>query len=241
MKTVAYASTKKKNYSRWPVIIGATILAVALGAIFLYPKIYSFIRDNIPASPLEGAVITPSVDNTNFYSTEAYGGPDAPWGFYHNGVDFMESADHQTIQAAADGKVVRLEERFNAGSNWQVELTIKHGKYDLQYAFEIFSSKKSDIDAQMSDILVKLGQYIKQGQIIGYLHRINVGAHVHFGIAKSNQVVCPDAYFTPSAKAEVLTLIQKTYPGAQICYPADPNAPRRVPSGNVQTNVLKVY
>lgn len=230
---------KSKNSNRRFYIITSVTVAAILASALACAKVYPFLREHLlPAKPLEGTVITPSVDNANFYSTEAYGGPDAPWGFYHNGVDFLESIDHQPIQAAASGKVVRLEERFNTGSNWQVELTIKHGKYDLQYAFEIFSPDKKDIDAQMADISVKLGQNVHQGQPIGYLHRVKVGAHVHFGIAKNNQVVCPEPFFTPTARAQVLALIQKTYPGAKICYPADPTAPRKTPNNNTQTNVL---
>ena len=225
---------KNKIINRRSVLAIALVLVVVFGVFVAYPKI----RDNYLTKPLEGTVITPSVDNSNFYSTESYGGPDSPWGFYHNGVDFMESVDHQPIQAAVDGKVIRLEERFNAGSKWQVELTIAHGKYQLQYAFEIFSPNKADIDSQMADINVKLGQSVKQGQLIGYLHRIAEGAHVHFGIALNNQTVCPAPFFTAAARAEVLTLIQKTYPGAQICYPADPTAPRQTPTNNTPTNVL---
>lgn len=227
-------SRKNKILNRRFFIVIALLAVLVTGVVFGYP----YLRNNVLAKPLEGTVITPSIDNSNFYTTEAYGGPDAPWGFYHNGVDFIESVDHQPIQAAADGKVTRLEERFNDGSKWQVELTISHGKYDLQYAFEIFSPNKSDIDSQMADINVKLGQTVKQGQLLGYLHRMAVGAHVHFGIAKNNQVVCPEPFFTTAARAEVLTLIGKTYPGAQMCYPADPKAPRKEPTNRSQTNVF---
>ena len=225
---------KNKIINRRSLLVIGLVLVAAFGVFVGYPKI----RDSYLTKPLQGTVITPSINNSNFYSTEAYGGPDSPWGFYHNGVDFVESVDHQPIQAAADGKVIRLEERFNAGSKWQVELTIQHGKYQLQYAFEIFSPNKADIDSQMTDIYVKLGQNVKQGQLIAYLHRIAVGAHVHFGIALNNQTVCPEPFFTAAARAEVLTLIQKTYPGAQICYPADPTAPRKTPTNNTQTNVI---
>ncbi len=228
----------KKHVSKPYIFISLALCLLIIGAI-LHGIVYSFIRDNIiPASPLTGIVLTPSVNNADFYSTEAYGGPDAPWGFYHNGIDFLEYTNHQPIQAAADGKVVRLVEQFNAGSKWQIELTIKHGPYDLQYAFEIFSSSKQDIDAQFADITVKLGQYVHRGQIIGNLHRINEGAHVHFGIAKNNQVACPEPFFTAQARADVLTMIRKTYPGANMCYPADPTAPRKTPVNNVQTNIL---
>lgn len=233
---VRVQTSKKNKTSHKRIFISiAVVLVLGFLVVFCNFVAYPYLRDNVLAKPLEGTVITPSVDNANFYSTEAYGGPDAPWGFYHNGIDFLESVDHQAIQAAADGKIERLEERFNEGSNWQVELTIKHGKYDLQYAFEIFSGNKADIDAQMADINVKLGQNVKQGQLLGYLHRIKEGAHVHFGIAKKNQVVCPAPYFTPQARDAVLAMIRKTYPDAQICYPADPTAPRKTPGNMPQT------
>jgi len=225
---------KNKVIKKRFFILAAVVVALGFGVIFGYP----YLRNNVLVKPLEGTVITPSVDNSNFYSTEAYGGPDSPWGFYHNGVDFMESVDHQPIRAAADGRVIRLEERFNAGSKWQVELTIEHGKYQLQYAFEIFSPNKADIDSQMADINVKLGQNVKQGQLIGHLHRIAEGAHVHFGIALNNQTICPEPFFTSQARIDVIAMIDKTYPGAKICYPADPTAPRKTPTSNTQTNVL---
>ena len=222
----------KPSRKKW--FVGISILLLTVLAIVSYTNIYPYLRDNVlPGSKLEGTVITPVVDTANFYSTEAYGGPDAPWGFYHNGIDYIERDDHEPVQAAASGKVIRLEERFNEGSNWQVELTIRHRKYDLQYAFEIFSSNKADIDAQMADITVKLNQIVQQGQLLGYLHRIQEGAHIHFGIAmKNEQAICPEPFFTPAARSATIALIQKTYPSAKLCYPADPTAPRSVPGSS---------
>lgn len=226
----------KQRRKRRILIFVAIIVMIGLG-VAAYSLFRTAMRStSTSATPLEGMMLTPSIHNSDFYSTEAYGGPSAPWGFYHNGIDYVAAADHEPIQAAAAGKVVRLEEHFNQGSRWQVELSIEHGQYQLQYAFEIFSGSKADIDAQMNDIQVKLGQTVQQGQLLGYLHKKQEGAHVHFGILLHDRdAICPDPFFTAAAHAATVAMIQKTYPGATLCYPADPSAPRQVPSATGST------
>ena len=49
----------------------------------------------------------------------------------------------------------------------------------------------------MGSVTVKNGEYVKKGQIIGYIGSTgrSTGAHLHFGIMKNNAWVDPMKYF----------------------------------------------
>ena len=151
-----------------------------------------------------------------------------PWGFGHQGVDFLTSGVPKPFQAACDGKIERIDKYYNPGNGyWQVNVSMRCSDpaYWVGYAFEIWSDQESDADNQMNNILsyIQEGQNVSQGQTIGDLNALGVGAHVHFGFRKNDKDTCPEPYFESTAKDSILTILRDTtrpifYPNANICY-----------------------
>lgn len=145
----------------------------------------------------------------------------APWGFAHNGIDFFPTTTGKTVQAVASGTIRNISLAQNEKTkNWQVGVTIKLGAYSAQYAFEIFSTAKADGELQLKHIVVKNGQTVKPGDVLGTLDTIGHGAHLHFGVVRTTggQAVCPGGYFTVEARTAIITILQSHHPGWQLCY-----------------------
>lgn len=152
---------------------------------------------------------------------EAYStGNNSPWGFAHNGIDFFPKGNLMPIKAVAPGKVVELKLwKNNQSVNYQVNVSVQYNSlYTVCYIFEPFSDKESDGQIQLQNILVANGRNISAGQLIGKLHAVGNGAHVHFGLNKDGNATCPETYFTPIAKDSLLTMIHKTHPDWNLCY-----------------------
>ena len=90
--------------------------------------------------------------------------------------------------------------------------------YSVEYVFEPFSATKADGDTQLANIVVSESQVVAQGDVIGNLFTTNSSAHVHFGLLQNSIAICPEAYFTVSAKNSVLDLIHKDNPTWNMCY-----------------------
>ena len=108
-------------------------------------------------------------------------------GFYgysnHNGMDFSDAkVNGQKIVAAADGKImsVKLLDYSYGHHVW-----INHG------------DEVATIYAHMSRIIVREGQLVKQGQVIGYVGTTgnSTGPHLHFGLLINGKFVNPINYF----------------------------------------------
>lgn len=108
-------------------------------------------------------------------------------GFYgytnHNGMDFSDAkVNGQKVVAAADGKVmsVKLLDYSYGHHVW-----INHG------------DEVATIYAHMSRIIVREGQLVKQGQVIGYVGTTgnSTGPHLHFGLLINGTFVNPINYF----------------------------------------------
>ncbi len=143
-----------------------------------------------------------------------------PWGFVHKGIDFFPNVDLATYQAACAGTIERLEKFHNsAGGTWQVNLSLRiNSMYRLGYAFEPFSATEAHADTQMANMAVSLGQAVSQGQALGRLLVRGGGAHVHFGLYRSDVDACPEGYFTIEARDSILSILHRTFPGAALCY-----------------------
>ncbi|MBR2591041.1 MAG: peptidoglycan DD-metalloendopeptidase family protein [Clostridia bacterium] len=108
-------------------------------------------------------------------------------GFYgytnHNGMDFANmKINGQKVVAAKAGKImsVKLLDYSYGHHVW-----INHG------------GNTATLYAHMSRIVVKEGQYVKQGQVIGYVGSTgnSIGPHLHFGYLVDGQFVNPLNYF----------------------------------------------
>ncbi len=155
--------------------------------------------------------------NEAFSNTE-----NSPWGFKHAGIDFMSASDLIPIQAVASGTIEKLSSsKENEQQGWHTELCISHNPLLICYNFETFSPEDSIGKKQSTNIFVKNGQTVKQGDVIGNLVRGGDGAHIDFGvllIGGSGARVCPEQYFTADAKASIMKLIHKDHLDWKMCY-----------------------
>lgn len=112
---------------------------------------------------------------------------DVSCGYYgytnHNGMDFSNAKiNGQKVVAAKDGKIlsVKLLDYSYGHHVW-----INHG------------DNVATLYAHMSRIVVKEGQYVKQGQVIGYVGSTgnSTGPHLHFGLLVDGKFVNPINYF----------------------------------------------
>jgi murein DD-endopeptidase MepM/ murein hydrolase activator NlpD len=98
----------------------------------------------------------------------------------HTGID-ITAPKGTPIYATADG-VVSSDE---GGSGYGITVVINHG-YSYQTLY-----------AHMSKKIVKPGQKIKRGQLIGYVGNtgLSMGAHLHYEVIKGGNPVNPVHYF----------------------------------------------
>ena len=107
------------------------------------------------------------------------------------------------IYATGDGTVIKVQKR-RIGYGWNVIL--KHG-YGYQTLY-----------AHMSDILVKKGQKVKRGEVIGLVGNTgtSVGAHLHYEVIKEGVKVNPaHYYFNDLSPAEYEELLEKSHQANQ--------------------------
>jgi murein DD-endopeptidase MepM/ murein hydrolase activator NlpD len=99
----------------------------------------------------------------------------------HNGVD-LAGISGTPIYAARSGKVTTA----TYGSSGGYYVNINHG--------DGFSS----IYLHMTHYIVSAGQYVNQGQVIGYMGSTgaSTGPHLHFGIAYNGVYVNPANYIS---------------------------------------------
>ena len=179
-------------------------------------------KDNEEGGTGDISMITPFLTTSDIASiNEAFSSSvEHPWGFEHNGIDFFIGDKFKPFQAVASGTIQEFRLWQNTdSSNWQVNVSIKYNSvYSVGYAFEPFSPVQSDGQIQLDNMSISKGQTITQGTIIGNLYRAADGAHVHFGLYKNNEAICPEPYFIPAARDSILYLIHKDHPDWNICY-----------------------
>ena len=100
---------------------------------------------------------------------------------HHDGIDFTAHTG-TPIHATGDGVVVKAE---NSHGGYGNEVEIDHGfSYKTKYA-------------HMSKILVKVGQKVKRGQIIGLVGNTgkSTGPHLHYEVRRNNVPINPINFF----------------------------------------------
>lgn len=112
---------------------------------------------------------------------------DVSCGFYgyanHNGMDFSNHNIYgKKVVAAADGKIMNVQ---LLDYSYGHHIWINHGK------------KVATLYAHLSRIVVKEGQYVKKGQVIGYVGSTgnSTGPHLHFGLLVNGVFQNPINYF----------------------------------------------
>ncbi|MFH1355611.1 MAG: hypothetical protein ABII18_00630 [bacterium] len=137
----------------------------------------------------------------------------------HDGIDFIPAKDQMTYQAVSSGTIdsVTLAENEHTG-NWQVGVNLAFNEtYTVEYKFEPMSDSTSDGTTQEGYIQVSEGDTVATGDVIGYLLLKDDYSHVHFGLRKNNETVCPETYFDSAAQTSLTALIQEDNPSWEIC------------------------
>ena len=100
--------------------------------------------------------------------------------YIHKGLDFSTWGSGDPIMATANGQVVTV--GYDSSFGNYVIIRHKHGMY-TRYA-------------HMSATRVKKGEYVNQGQVIGYIGNTGVttGAHLHYEVHIGSDVVDPSKY-----------------------------------------------
>jgi beta-lactamase regulating signal transducer with metallopeptidase domain len=99
---------------------------------------------------------------------------------HHDGFDFAAETGSE-ISATADGIVQEVQFSARGFGNM---VTLQHGKYKTRYA-------------HMEDIVVKNGQKVAKGEVIGTVGNTGLSTlpHVHYEVYFQGKVVDPSAYF----------------------------------------------
>jgi murein DD-endopeptidase MepM/ murein hydrolase activator NlpD len=185
-------------------------------------------------TPPEGdiALSAPYADAAEFkyvfpgYSEGAASG--APWGFQHQGLDYILARNGARVLAPAGGSVeqVALYQNPNSHGQWQVNLRVRFSaRFSYDIYFEPRAHSESAVADQRAAILVSDGQRINKGDLLGGILDLSHGDRsagepgIHFDLLKDDQNVCPQPYFDPAALAGTLTLLRAKFPGAKLCYP----------------------
>ncbi|MBQ4364614.1 MAG: peptidoglycan DD-metalloendopeptidase family protein [Oscillospiraceae bacterium] len=103
-------------------------------------------------------------------------------GEFHKGIDITKpGCEGERIVAAASGKVITAS---NTGNGYGIHVVIDHG------------GKLATLYAHMSDCTVSVGDYVEQGQTIGYIGSTGqaYGSHCHFEVRVNGQHTDPTDY-----------------------------------------------
>ncbi len=200
------------------------ILIFLILLVILLARVLGDSNNTGPSEPI--SMTTPYVNEADMVSiNEAYSETAAcPWGFIHQGIDFFPALNtlHE-FQAVADGVVENIDLFQNSGNGfWQVNVSIRYNNsFTVEYAFEPMSSVHADGQTQFDNIVVSEQASVVSGQLIGRLHAVSNGAHLHFSLTENGQFICPEPYFTPVAHASIMVLLINTFPSEpnlQMCY-----------------------
>ncbi len=138
---------------------------------------------------------------SGYFNVSSHFGP--RWGGRHNGTDIAGGGiSGQPIRAIADGYVTLV---FNGcphnskksgnccGNGYGNYCTVNHGSLKINGS----SANYVAYYAHASKIIVSNGQYVKQGQVLGYVGSTgwSTGYHLHLGVLKNGSWINPYPLF----------------------------------------------
>ena len=138
---------------------------------------------------------------SGYYNVTSHFGP--RWGSNHNGIDISSGGiAGQPIRAVADGYVTLAYNGCShnygkygncCGNGYGNYCVVNHGTLKVGGA----SSNYVAYYAHASRVIVSPGQYVKQGDILGYVGTTgcSTGYHLHFGMMKNNYWINPYPLF----------------------------------------------
>lgn len=158
----------------------------------------------------------PFTDTQYIDAVQGYG--EMVWGDFHNGIDI--GVNHSTeLIAWCDLRITGLKTWFNEeGGHWQTNIGASYNwKYRFDVAVESWALNETYANLQRDAITVKVGQIISAGDSLGTLLCHGEGTHIHFGLKKSGNDVCPYGYMTPYAQSFVDHFFALYGSGGTIC------------------------
>jgi murein DD-endopeptidase MepM/ murein hydrolase activator NlpD len=151
---------------------------------------------------------------------EGYSGSDAcPWGFAHNGLDYM-FYNNSPVIAAAPGKVIAIEIGYLENSTvYKVGVHIQFNESVwLEYGFE--GDANETVRAQQVAMLnVEVGDWVSKGDQIAKFMRPTEFDHVHFGVYLNDEAICPRLVMGVDDYNEIMLLVHSFHPTWELCYP----------------------
>ncbi len=139
---------------------------------------------------------------SGIFTVSSHFGP--RWGSNHNGMDIANGGGiaGQPIRAVADGYVTLVDNRCThnykkqgncCGSGYGNYCTVNHGSLTINGK----TSNYVAYYAHASKIIVSNGQYVKQGQVLGYVGTTgwSTGYHLHFGMLRDGSWINPYPLF----------------------------------------------
>jgi hypothetical protein len=138
---------------------------------------------------------------------------DGIWGFgdhngeFHGGIDFIINTSVDIIAVCKLRVIMVSTFQNDANGRWQTNVNLQYNwKYEFEYLFESLAQNETYANQQRDAILVKFGQILEPGEIIGKLFFHESQALLHFGVKESKTDICAYQFFNPSAKTTFLDL-----------------------------------
>jgi hypothetical protein len=129
----------------------------------------------------------------------------------HVGFDFVFS--HPTeILSPIDGEITNVHKHQMSNGYWLVDVNIRINRaWSMFIAFEPYTQDETEIDRQLEKIVVKIGDQVKQGQLLGVLdaNPDRDFCHIHWSITKDGEHVSPYDYCSEKAKSQMDALCKK--------------------------------
>lgn len=138
---------------------------------------------------------------SGFMNVTSHFGP--RWGSYHNGIDISSGGiAGQPIRAIADGYVTLVYNGCShnygksgncCGNGYGNYCTVNHGTLNINGS----SANYVAYYAHASRVIVSTGQYVKQGDVLGYVGTTgwSTGYHLHLGILRNGSWINPYPLF----------------------------------------------
>ena len=166
-------------------------------------------------------LVTPFMDPSDYWGVQPFAVQANQLGIqFHNGLDYFTNQKEVALQAISDGRVmfVQIFERppdgaFQINLAWQTSsgqiiaysLEPSAGPADVTKIAE----QKTLAEKMMKSMIIKAGDTVRQGQLIGYLYGQDELAHVHMTLKKNNrgreEWLCPTEFMATVKDSDLVS------------------------------------
>ena len=179
---------------------------------------------NKPSEKTLNLLTTPFMDNNDYWGVQPFAVQANQLGLqFHNGIDYFTNKKEIALQAISDGRVmfVQVFERPPDGA-FQINLAWQTPSGQIiSYSLEPsagpanaskITEQRTLAEKMMQSILIKPGDTVSKGQLIGYLYGQDEWAHVHMTLKKNNrgreEWLCPAEFMTNVEDSNLITRSQ---------------------------------